>query len=88
VTVRLRLRSNEAGSLRVGVAGVGRGAKVTLARRWRAATGLRAGRTRSLVITARVGGRIAPKRLRVTLRVRDRAGNVRRVVKVVSLVRV
>ena len=88
VTVRLKLRSNEPGSVRVSVAGVGRGAKVTLARRWRAATGLKAARTRSLVITAHLGGRIAPKRLRVALRVTDRAGNVRRVVKVVSLVRV
>jgi hypothetical protein len=88
VTVRLKLRSNRRGSARVGVAGVGPGAKVILRPRWRAATGLRAARTRSLVITARLGGRLAPKRLRVTLRVRDRAGNVRRVVRVVPLVRV
>ena len=87
VTVRLKVRSSEPGSLRVSVAGVGRGAKVTLKKRWRAATGLRAGRTRSLVITAHLGGRVAPRRLRVTLRVMDRAGNVRRVVKVVPLVR-
>jgi hypothetical protein len=86
VTVRLRVRSNERGSLRVSLAGVGRGAKVTLKRRWRSATGLRAARTRSLVITAHLGGRVAPKRVRVTLRVADRAGNVRRVVRVVSLV--
>ncbi len=88
VTVRLKLRSSERGSVRVSVAGVGRGAKVTLKRRWRTATGLKAARTRSLVITGHLGGRLAPKRLRVTLRVTDRAGNVRRVVRVVSLVRV
>jgi hypothetical protein len=86
VTVRLKLRSSERGSVRLSVAGVGRGSKVTLKRRWRAATGLRAARTRSLVITAHLGGRVAPRRLRVTLRVMDRAGNVRRVVRVVSLV--
>ena len=88
VTVRLKLRSSERGSVRVSVAGVGSGAKVTLARRWRSATGLTAARTRSLAIAAQIGGRVAPKRLRVTLRVADRAGNVRRVVRVVSLVRV
>jgi Domain of unknown function (DUF1929) len=87
VTVRLQLRSSEPGSLRVSVAGVGRGAKVTLTKRWRAATGLTAGRTRSLVIAAHLAGRVAPKRLRVTLRVTDPAGNVRRVVRVVPLVR-
>ena len=88
VAVRLKLRSSERGSVRVSVAGVGRGSRVTLARRWRAATGLVAARTRSLVITAHLGGRVAPRRLRVTLRVMDRAGNVRRIVRVVSLVRV
>ena len=87
VTVRLKLRSNERASVRVSVAGVGRGSKVTLKRRWRSATALTAARTRSLVIAAHLGGLIAPKRLRVTLRVTDPAGNVRRVVRVVALVR-
>lgn len=88
VTVRLKLRSSERGSVRFSVARVGRGSNVTLKRRWRSATGLRAARTRSLVITAHLGGRVAPKRLRVTLRVADQAGNVRRVVRVVPLLRV
>ena len=87
VTVRLKLRSNERASVRVSVAGVGRGSKVTLKRRWRSATALTAARTRSLVIAAHLGGLVAPKRLRVTLRVTDPAGNVRRVVRVVALVR-
>ena len=42
VTVRLRLRSSERGSVRVSVAGVGRGAKVTLRNRWKTATALTA----------------------------------------------
>jgi hypothetical protein len=86
VTVRLKPRSSERGLVRVSVARVGRGATVTLTRR--SAVALAAARTRWLVITAHLSGRLAPKRLRVTLRVRDRAGNVRRVVRVVSLVRV
>jgi hypothetical protein len=88
VTVRLKLRSSERGLVRVSVARVGGGATVTLTRRSRSAVALAAARTRWLVITAHLSGRLAPERLRVTLRVRDRAGNVRRVVRVVSLVRV
>jgi len=87
VTVRLRLRSDEAGSVRVGLARVGRGAGVTPARRWRSPVALGARRARSLVVTARLAGGVPPRRLRVTLRVVDRAGNVRRVVRVVPLVR-
>jgi hypothetical protein len=87
VSLRVRLRSDARGSVRVGLARVGGGARVTLKRRWRSAIALTARRTRSLVISAHLGGRVAPKRLRVTLRVADRAGNARRVVRVVPLAR-
>jgi hypothetical protein len=87
VTLRLRLRSSERGTVRVTVARVGRGSKLTLKRPWRSPVALVAARTRWLVVTGRLGGGVAPRRLRVTLRVADRAGNARRLVRVLSLVR-
>ena len=73
VTLRLRLRSSERGTVRVTVARVGRGSKLTLNRPWRSPVAVVAARTRWLVVTGRLGGGVAPRRLRVTLRVADRA---------------